>query len=294
MSSNEWNIKDLLEITTDYFKNKAIDNPRLSAEILLTHLLKKSRISLYLSFDQPLKQKEIDEYRRLVKRRLAREPIQYITGKQEFWSLEFEVDKRVLIPRPETELLVEQVISLYRKKESFQNHSPRILDMGTGSGAIAISIAREIKKAFIWASDISDEALKVAETNAVKLGVIDRIRFVRGELFQPFSGTLQKFDYIISNPPYIPSEDYSSLQPEVRDYEPRIALDGKKRGMFFIREIIAQGVDFLENDGWLLIEMAPVQTDIAFKILDGNPVYTEKKRLKDYSQRYRVVMTKKG
>ncbi|MBN2062572.1 MAG: peptide chain release factor N(5)-glutamine methyltransferase [Deltaproteobacteria bacterium] len=293
MSSSDWNIKNILEVTSEYLKKKAINNPRLSAELLLAHLLKKSRVALYLSFDQPLNEAEINEYRSLVMRCVAREPIQYITGKQEFWSMEFDVDKRVLIPRPESELLVEQVIALCGKTGSFEEQSPRILDMGTGSGAIAISIAQEIKNARIWASDISNSALDVAIGNAKKHGMIDRIRFLQGDLFQPFRDLSQKFDIIISNPPYIPSEDYPSLQPEVRDYEPRLALDGNEKGMFFIREIITQGQEFLDHAGWLLIEMDPEQTPMAFETIEGTGGYREKKRIKDYSRRYRIVLAKK-
>ncbi|MFC1532782.1 peptide chain release factor N(5)-glutamine methyltransferase [Thermodesulfobacteriota bacterium] len=293
MSGKKWIIKDLLEVTTDYLKEKNIDTPRLCAEILLAHLLNISRVNLYLNIDQPLNEREISDYRSLIKRRLNREPTQYISGRQEFWSLEFVVSPQVLIPRPESELLVEQVVSICRGEKNIDNPSPIILDLGTGSGAIAISLARELQGATICASDISKGALDLARLNSRKHGMESRIRFFQGDLFQPFKNQSFKFDVIVSNPPYIASEDYESLPPEVRDYEPRLALDGHREGLFFIEKIINQGADFLKPGGWLLIEMDPGQTLRALDLLEESGKYMEKKRVEDYSHNYRVVMAKK-
>ena len=263
MSPKTWIVKDLLKVTTEYLADKNIDNPRLSADVLLAHQLNMNRIQLYLDFDRPLNQQELDGYRSLVRRRLNREPIQYIVSFQEFWSMEFDVNPSVLIPRQESELLVEQVVSIFKNKDKSHVTQPIILDLGTGSGALAISIANEVEDASIWASDISQDALDIANANAKKNHVVDRITFIQGDLWQPFRGKSILFDVIVSNPPYIASEAFDSLAPEVREYEPRIALDGYDGGMFFIEKIIIAGANYLNQCGWLLVEMDPDQTSRA-------------------------------
>jgi len=294
MGPTNWTIKDLLKTTTDYLKKKEIDSPRLSAEILLAHQLKIKRVNLYLNFDKPLNDDEIAGYRSLIRRRLQREPIQYITGIQEFWSMEFNVGPQVLIPRPESELLVEQAISLYKERRLPGMISPRILDLGTGCGAMAISIARELKDAFIWASDISQEAVDLAILNSRKHGVEERIQFIVGDLWEPFMHPNLTFDIILSNPPYIASNDFDSLPPEVRDHEPRFALDGHGEGMFFIEKLILNGADYLHPGGWILLEMDPEQTTKALKLIEETGYYGERTRIKDYGNQYRVVMAQKG
>ena len=294
MSPQQWIIKDLLAVTSDYLKKKDIDNPRLCAEILLAHQLNTTRIKLYLDFDRPLNEKDINEYRALIQRRLKREPVQYITGVQEFWSLEFNLNPLVLIPRPETEILVEQIITIIKdKKAAGETGNLSVLDIGTGSGAIAVSIASELPDADIWATDVSAEALEVAKANACKHGVENRINFVEGDLFSAIKDTTQLFDVIVSNPPYIPREDYDSLPPEVGQYEPRTALDGGEGGLFFIRRLILEAKDFLKPGGRLLIEMAPFQTARAMDLAAQTGVYEEQKIIKDYSHKDRVVMAKK-
>ncbi len=293
MNQKSWTIKTLLEVTTDYLKKKAIDSPRLTAEILLAHQLDLDRVKLYLDFDRPLNDREVSGYRSLITRRLSREPIQYITGVQEFWSMEFAVDPKVLIPRPESELLVEQVVCLHKEKQSPDGLSTRILDLGTGSGVLAIAFARELEDAYIWASDISQEAIDRAILNSRRHGVEERIHFFLGDLFQPIMDRDFTFDVIISNPPYIASEDFDSLPPEIRDHEPRVALDGRKEGMFFIEKIIREGSDYLNPGGWLLLEMDPGQITKALKLIEKNNGYGENKCVRDYSHRYRVVMVQK-
>jgi len=294
MNPKTWTIKELLDVTTNYLAQKGIDSPRLSAEILLARQLNLTRVNLYIAFDKPLNDHEINGYRSLIKRRLNREPIQYITGVQEFWSMEFDVDSRVLIPRPESEILVEQVKLLYEQWLKNIKESPVILDLCTGSGALAIAIAREIENASIWASDISKDALAVAELNSKKHGTAERIRFIQGDLWQPIEKPAVKFDFIVSNPPYIPSSEYNSLSPEIRDYEPRQALDGRHNGMFYIEKIIMNGSDHLEPNGWLLIEMDPIQIETALELIEDTGNYTEKRSIKDYSHRDRVVMAKRN
>jgi len=285
-----WTIKDLLDVTSGYLRKKEIESPRLSAEILLAHQLKISRVQLYLRFDQPLHDREIAGYRSLIKRRLSREPLQYITGTQEFWSLEFNVGPEVMIPRPESELLVEQVVSLPLKGRLPEQRNPRILDLGTGSGALAIALARELEGAFILATDISGEALTLARLNAKKHGVQERIEFIQSDVWEAFQDQNPMFDVVLSNPPYIASETIDALAPEVRDYEPRVAFDGGEEGMFFIREIITEGPGHVKPGGWILLEMDPEQTTKAFTLIEKGKYYGEKIRIKDYSRHYRVVM----
>jgi len=293
VNPKKWTIKELLEVTIDYLNNKHIDNPRLSADLLLAHQLSVNRVQLYLDFDQPLNEKDLSGYRELVKRRVHREPIQYIIGTQEFWSMEFLVTPHVLIPRPESERLVEQVITLFNNEKIPQTEHPKILDLGTGSGAIAVSIAREIENISIWASDISHNALNIAKLNAEKNHLDKRITFIQGDLWEPFQDQAFSFDIIVSNPPYIASEDYKSLMPEVRDYEPRLALDGLEEGMHYIKKIISQAERYLSPEGWLLLEMAPNQISKAQDHLYKTNCFGEVYRIKDYSHCDRVLMTQK-
>ncbi len=290
MSARAWTIKELLQVTTEYLEKKDIDNPRLSAEILLAHQLNTNRVKLYLNFDQPLDDTEIAGYRPLIKRRADREPIQYITGIQEFWSLDFVVGPQVLIPRPESELLVERVISLCKEERLPENLNPNILDLGTGCGALAVALARELEEASIWACDISRDGLEVAKLNARKHGVQTRIEFRLGDLWQPFMDQELMFDVILSNPPYIASETIDSLPSEVREQEPRLAFDGREEGMFFIRKIITEGPEFLKPGGWILVEMDPEQTSKALNLVEKSNNYENKDRIKDYGQKYRVLV----
>ena len=293
MNPRSWTIKGLLEVSTDYLKEKEIDSPRLCAETLLAHQLNISRVRLYLNFDQPLHESEVAGYRSLIKRRLKREPIQYITGIQEFWSLEFAVGPQVLIPRPESELLVEQVISLSEGGRCPNGKNPKILDLGTGCGSLAICLARELEGASIWATEISREALNMARSNSRRHGVEERIEFSLGDMWQAFADQVLRFDIILSNPPYIASDAIDSLAPEVRDYEPRLALDGGEGGMSFISKIIMEGPKYLNPGGWMLLEMDPGQTTEAFHLIEKGDDFGEKIRLRDYSNDYRVVAAQK-
>jgi release factor glutamine methyltransferase len=291
MSQKRWTVGELLKVTTDFLQTRNIDSPRLSAEILLAHQLCLNRIQLYLNFEQPLKEQEVGGYRSLVKRRVRREPIQYITGVQEFWSLEFNVGPGVLVPRPETEVLVEQVIDLYEGNKL--SNQPRILDLGTGCGAIAIALGKEIPEAKIWASDVSQHAIDVARQNSIKHGVDERIHFLLGDMFQPFRDGELLFQVIVSNPPYIPSDAFDSLAPEVKDHEPRLALDGGQDGMAYVTKILLEGAEYLTAQGWILVEMDPDQTSNATDLMEKTGRYHSPTRIKDYSRRYRVVMAQK-
>lgn len=285
-----WTIRDLLTVTADYLRDKEVESPRLSAEILLAYQLSINRVKLYLSFDQPLLEREVAGYRALIKRRLKREPIQYITGIQEFWSLDFVVSPEVMIPRPESELLVEQVVALCRETRWTEGQRPKILDLGTGCGVLAIAIAREFEEVFLWASDISQGALDIAVLNAKRHGVENRITFIKSDMRHRFSDEDLSFHIIVSNPPYIASGAMESLAPEVRDYEPRQALDGGEEGMDYITTIINKAPNNLYPGGWIILEMDPEQTEKAFELIEESNKYDEKLRLRDYSHHYRIVM----
>jgi release factor glutamine methyltransferase len=292
MIQKKWTIKEILHTTASLLKDKGIDSPRLCAEVLLSYQLKKSRVELYLAFDRPLSSNEIAGYRSLLKRRLDREPLQYITGHQEFWALEFSVSPAVLIPRQETELLVEEAVNL-KKNNLLKSDQPSILDLGTGSGAITVSLAKAIENAVIWASDISFEALAVAKVNAKHHGVEKKIKFCQGDLWQPFSGSSDLFDMIVSNPPYIPSEVLKTLPAEIRYYEPLVALEGYENGMRFIKKIIEESEYYLKPGGWLLIEMDPDQTEKALYLINKTGAFNHKERMLDYQKKYRLIKAQK-
>jgi len=293
MTNKRWTNKELLDLATKYFTEKAIDSPRLCAEILLSHQLKKTRVELYLDYDQPLRDEEIEGFRMLVRRRVKREPLQYITGHQWFWSLDLMVNPAVLIPRPETEILVEEALRLRKTGLLSNDRTPMILDVGTGCGAIAIALAKEIEGARIWASDISSEALQLAQENARRHNLAERITFCEGDLFEPFSDRSEAFDMIISNPPYIAAEEFGSLEPEIRCHEPRAALDGDKKGMRYIQRLIREGVPYLRGGGWILVEMDPHQTERALNLIDSERCFDYKERVLDYRKYYRMVKAQK-
>lgn len=284
MNSPPQTIKKILNIATQYLKRKKIDNPRLTAEILLSFILGLERIDLYLNYSMPLNKKEIKDYWAVIKRRAKGEPIQYITGKKEFWSLEFDVNIGVFIPRPETEILVEYALEIAKKIKN-----PIILDLGTGCGAIAIAIAKEIRNAKIWATDISDEAIRIAIFNAKKHNVLQKIRFLQGDLWEPLRNIKTKFHLIVTNPPYVAKEDYGNLPVEVREWEPKIALNGGPGGISIIKRIIKEAHRFLYPEGWIIMEVSPEQTITAMDLLKDTGKFKNIKRIKDYSHRFRIV-----
>jgi release factor glutamine methyltransferase len=287
MTSKAWCIKALLETATDYLVEKGIENARLNAEVLLAHQLHVKRISLYLNFDQPLTEEEVSGYRNLIRRRLKREPLQYITGNQEFWSLAFSVNPHVLIPRPETEILVEQAITL---AGTFPEGPLHILDLGTGSGIISVTLAKEIPQSRVFATDVSGDALGVASVNAREHGVSDRIAFLQGDLFEPLARRKPGFHLIASNPPYVCTHEIQGLLPEVALYEPKKALDGGADGMHYLRRIIHQAPLFLCPGGWLLLEMSPHQVENALFELARTGMYQNEKIIEDYSHHQRVLV----
>ncbi|EGO64034.1 peptide chain release factor N(5)-glutamine methyltransferase [Acetonema longum] len=255
---NNWTIGEILQWTKQYFSEKGVENPRLDAEVLLSDIVKLDRLRLYVNFDQPLQQQELDRYRDYVKKRVMRLPVAYILGRKEFMGLEFAVNPAVLIPRPETELLVETVL---KRLEGCQN--PAILDIGTGSGAIILSVLKLLPAATGLAVDISPQALAVARDNADRLGVAERVTFresnlltALGEPDKPAGG----FDAILSNPPYIKDEDIPVLAPEVGK-EPRTALAGGRDGLDFYRLILQEAAGYLQPEGFLAWEIGAGQSE---------------------------------
>ncbi|HOV85869.1 MAG TPA: peptide chain release factor N(5)-glutamine methyltransferase [Syntrophobacteraceae bacterium] len=252
-----WTILKVLQWTTGYFGRKGIEQPRANAEVLLAFVLGMERIDLYLRHDQPLTASELSRYREVVRRRALREPTQYITRRQEFWSLEFEVDPAVLIPRPETELLVEKALDLVGSDPK------KVLEIGTGSGAISVALAHECGSVQILATDKSPEALRVARRNARRHGVLERISFVAADLFEGLHPGNARFHLVVGNPPYVSDEEYADLPEEISGHEPAMALLGKgPRGLDVVRRILQTAGAFLTAPGDLLLEIGRGQAEI--------------------------------
>ena len=248
MSTNNLTIGSIITKTVPFFKERGLPNPRLEADLLLAGVLKLPRVKLYSEWDRPLEPAEIQQYREVIVKRVQGWPLAYLTGRKSFLSWEFQVNPAVLIPRPETELLVEAVV------EAVKGHTEITgVDVGTGSGIIAISLAKLLHGSSWYAIDISPEALGVAEANAVQLGVEQQIRFLKGDLLEPVAGSGVSFDLIVSNPPYIPSAEIGSLQPEVRQ-EPLLALDGGPDGLDLYRKLLPQARKLLKDDGIIAVE----------------------------------------
>jgi release factor glutamine methyltransferase len=251
MSEKEtWTTLKILSWTKEYLADKGIENARLEAEWLLCEALSLDRIGLYLNFDKPLQADELASFRAMVARRAKREPLQHILGTQEFMGLEFKTTAAALIPRHDTELLISEALKA-------APDSRRVLDIGTGSGCVAIAIAKSLPAAAVTSVDISFEAIKLARQNAELNSV--SVDFRQGSLFESVQG--ERFDLVVSNPPYIPAAEIDILQPEVRDFEPRSALDGGADGLDFYRLIVPAAPDFLISGGWLLLEVGAGQAD---------------------------------
>jgi release factor glutamine methyltransferase len=281
-----WTVRDILAWTTDYFRNKGIPTPRLDAEILLAHCLDRERIYLYLNLDRPLQSAERSRYRELVGRRASREPIALITGVKEFWSIPFRISPGVLIPRPETEVLVEAIID-----QMGDLTVPRVLELGTGSGAVAVSVAKENKRVHILASDINPSTLRIASLNALQVGVTGSIEFLASDLFSAIRpGTT--FDVICSNPPYVPRDLIPTLEPEVRDFEPHAALDGGPDGLDVIRKLARQARHYLKESGALVLEIGEGQEESVIQILTSIGGFRETRSFMDLSGKPRVVKAK--
>lgn len=276
-----WTIGKIIEQTKQYFAKYEVSSPRLDAEILLCSILEQERIYLYVNFDQPLQTSEVDLYRKLIVRRAKGEPIAYILGKKAFLNLELLVDKNVLIPRPETELLAERVIKFCQKYDAVE-----VLDIGTGSGALAVSIAHNCPNAKVTAVDVSQAALAVAKKNAQKYDLLKQIDFVESDLYNSLQK--KKFAVIVSNPPYIESKEIKGLAKEVQN-EPVLALDGGKDGLDIYRIIVQRAKEFLAKDGLLALEIGYNQAE-ALKELGQKSEFENIQVIKDYADLDRIVL----
>ena len=279
-------IKELLNQAVIMLKNENIEAPKNKARMLLQATLKKSREYLMIYDNKEVTSLERDKYIKNVKRLIMGEPLQYITGIQEFMKLNFLVTKDVLIPRPDTEILVEEVIKI---AENIPN--PVILDLCTGSGAIAVSLAKYIKNVHIYAIDISSKALEIAKKNAELNGVKNNIDFIESNLFDKIKD--KKFDVIVSNPPYIETETIKRLSKDVQN-EPRIALDGGKDGLDFYRKISENGYKFLNRQGYLCLEIGYNQRISVRQILEKKKRYVNIKCIKDLCENDRVITAQIG
>ena len=285
----QWTILKLIKWTAEYLSKKDIDTGRLDAELMLAYLLKTDRTHLYVNFDQPLNKDELAQFKKLLERRARHEPLQYITGRQEFWSMPFKVTPSVLIPRADTELLVEEGAKEIHK--SFPGSDQlEILDIGTGSGAVAAALASEIKEAKVTGVDLSPEAVVIAIENIERNGLSQSVSILEGDLFEPVKD--RKFHLIASNPPYIPHGDIKGLQPEVTGFEPLSALDGGDDGLAYYRRIIPEAKNHLIPGGWLMLEHGIGQSGAIISIFRETDAFTDIESINDLAGIDRVVKGK--
>lgn len=276
-------VLEAINRSTEFLEKKNIESPRTNAEHLLAHVLKCKRLDLYLAFDRPLKENETDIYRELIVRRGKTEPLQYIVGTVEFYGLEFKVNPSVLIPRPETELLIEKILESVNKEDSL-----KILDIGTGSGNIAVSLAKNLSNSTLTAIDISEDAIEVAEENSELNNINGQISFYKIDFVNEQGFNESNFDLIVSNPPYVSINDYSELSPELKDHEPKIALTDNKDGLNFYSEISKKAQTLLNKNGKLFFEVGMGQAEEVKTILIQNS-FSDIEIFKDYSNIERVV-----
>ncbi|MCL5267046.1 MAG: peptide chain release factor N(5)-glutamine methyltransferase [Bacteroidetes bacterium] len=249
-----WTVLDIIKWGTTYLSEKGFDEARLTTELLLAAALDTKRFDLYVKHDQPLKKGELEKFKVLLKRRLAHEPVQYILGKTNFYSIELKIDRRALIPRPETEILAESVIGHCRSFLS-QKDEIRVLDVGTGSGCIAIAVAKFVKNSVVAAIDQSENALELARENAEAAVPDKKITFEKADIFRLDRNIFEKaFDIIVSNPPYVSDSDFSSLAPEIRQFEPATAVTDGSDGQTFFRKLTEIAPMLLRDGGWVFVE----------------------------------------
>ena len=316
MNDKIWTIGRILKWTEQYFKDKGIESPRLDAEVLLAHVLEKQRIYLYVHFDEPLQPAELAAYREMIKQRVLRVPVAQILGEKEFMGLTFKVTADTLVPRPDTEILVqaaverlkamkgeakapedealadgEEASSAANRDEAAVDVSQeplRIADIGTGSGAICLSVLRYLAGTVADTVDISPAARAVAEENAASLGLQDRVTFHTGDLLQPLVG--MTFAAILSNPPYIPEADIATLAPEVRLKEPHTALSGGRDGLDFYRRLAKEAPAMLVPGGFMAFEVGIHQAEPVAALAKANPLIARTEILPDYAGIDRVVV----
>ncbi len=281
-----WTTRRLLQWTTQRFQQQGIDSPRIAAEMLLAHVLECDRLRLYMQADRPASALEKAAFRDLVERALKQEPVDYLVGQAPFFSMTLAVSPAVLVPRPSTETLVEHILQHARVTPGF--HAPRILDLGTGSGAIAIALAKHLPEATVIATDLSEDALQLAGQNAKTLGVADRITFRQGHLLEPVVG--ERFHYLASNPPYIPDHEWDDVPANVKDHEPTSALRAGPDGLDLIRPLIAGVADHLHQPGQFVLEHAACHAEVLPQMIDDAPGLTQPRILADHEHLPRILV----
>ncbi|HEX8904718.1 MAG TPA: peptide chain release factor N(5)-glutamine methyltransferase [Longimicrobiaceae bacterium] len=283
MPDKRWTVLELVGWTANYLKDKGFHNARLNAELLLAGSLGLKRLDLYLQYDRPLKPEELAEFKARLLRRAKREPLQYIDGHAAFRDLTLRVDPRVLIPRPETEVLVQAVLDWAAGRDALT-----ALDVGTGSGAIALALATEGPFRRVVAADVSADALEVARANHSEAAPDAPVEFRPGSLYEPVAG--ERFDVIASNPPYVGLEERESLDPEVREWEPAAALFAGTGGLEVIRPLVAQAPEHLEAGGLLAMEIGAAQADAVREIVVATGAFREPEVRRDLAGRDRIVL----
>ncbi|MEO6419845.1 MAG: peptide chain release factor N(5)-glutamine methyltransferase [Polyangiaceae bacterium] len=279
-----WTIETLVRWATEDFRGRGIESPRLDAEVLLAFALGSTRMQLIIDAKRELEEGELTRFRELVKRRRKKEPVAYVRGEREFYGRNFRVDRRVLVPRPDTETLVEVAL----KRTTHVSMCMRALDLCTGSGCVALTLGRERPTSQIFATDISRDALEVARHNALRLGAYN-VAFVEGDLFAPVAAaSAARFDIIVSNPPYIPHAEIATLMPDVRDFEPLLALDGGADGLDLIRRIIADAPRFLVRGGVLAMEVGAGEAGPVQELFTARG-FTSVSATRDYGRIERIV-----
>jgi release factor glutamine methyltransferase len=282
-----WTVGRLLGWTTDWLAARGAESPRLDAEVLLAHVRGCPRIALYTAFDTPVAEAERTRFRGLVKRRGEGEPVAYLVGSREFFSLPFSVTPDVLVPRPETEGLVVRVLDLCRAAAA-----PRIADVGTGSGAIAVALAKHLPRASVVASDVSAAALAVARGNAERHGVADRVALLECDLLAD-PRAAGPWDVIVSNPPYVREDEFATLPRDVREHEPRAALVAGPRGVEIVERLAAEAEERLAPGGWLVVEIGPSTVAAAEAALAARPGLEPGPTLKDLAGLPRIIQARR-
>jgi len=297
-ATQTWTTRRLLAWMNEAFTHNELDSPRLMSEMLLSHVLGCQRLRLYMEPDRPTTALELNGLRDLVSRALKHEPVQYLVGEAWFFGLPFAVDKRVLIPRPATQTIVEYVLQHARNTAGFGGASGEgvlLADVCTGSGCIAVSLLSSMKLARAVAFDVSEDALAVARLNAIRHGVIDRIELLQGDLVAPLlahpaAGAHESLHYIVSNPPYIPDDEWGAVEPNVKEHEPHLALRGGVDGLDFFRRLLETAPPLLKPDGLLLIEIAEARFKEAESLAAAHPLLHSVRVLNDLENKPRVVV----
>ncbi len=291
LAMQTWTIQKLLNWVTDYLTDKAVDSPRLSAELLISDCLGLERIELYTQFDRPVTQQQLDRLHDLVKRVGQHEPIAYLLGKTEFYSLQFKVSPDCMIPRPETELLVDRAVKFLRAR----NGEQLVCDLCTGCGSIAVAIAKNFANAEIIATDISSAALNIAAKNISAHNLKGRVQLLCGDLFEPVESRPgeHKFDLIVCNPPYVSAAEFERLGRNVKDYEPKLALFAGDDGLDIYRRIIEKVEAFLKPDAALMMEIGYTQAVSVRELIQQTGIFAEIEIEKDLHNQDRIAIAKK-